>query len=227
MSIVNKSHDYPGFFVAVEGLDGAGKTTLIDNLRARFSTYHTDADVYVCQDPGTTRVGLAIRQMVKSYGGLSTKTQTLLFGAARSAMIDGAIRPALEAGKIIICDRYELSTYAYQCPKEIEDYDNFYSVCDFATQGLKPDLYLFVDIDPEECANRIIKRTTDDDDRWTSVATHIQRRALYEIWLKSIAPCHALIRSRDGKEEEMADEAYKLLIEHIKASRKSSILEAK
>lgn len=102
-----------GFFVCLEGPDGSGKTTLCEGLSKRLKAQGLSV-VHVAE-PGTTDLGLLVRAYTKTHGAkTSPETLFMLFSAARSQLIDEVILPALESGKIIICDRFIPSTIAMQ-----------------------------------------------------------------------------------------------------------------
>ncbi|MCI0769506.1 MAG: dTMP kinase, partial [Chloroflexi bacterium] len=98
-------------FISFEGGEGAGKTTqaaaLADRLR------QTGIEVITVREPGGTAVGESIRRLVKGVG-LAPEAELLLFAAARAQLVATVIRPSLDAGKVVIADRYADSTMAYQ-----------------------------------------------------------------------------------------------------------------
>ncbi|WP_337555880.1 dTMP kinase, partial [Phascolarctobacterium succinatutens] len=133
-----------GFFITFEGIDGAGKTTQ-QHLAAQ-ALREQGYDVLESREPGGTQLAEKVRALVLDPElPLTTVTQTLLYLAARSEHVDKLLRPALEAGKIIICDRFSDSTLVYQglaqgkAPEEIAQLRRLGS---FATGGLEPDLTL-------------------------------------------------------------------------------------
>src|SRR5215471_9404874 len=103
-----------GLFLSLDGIDGAGKTTqasmLADWLRAQGHT------LTLCRDPGGTKAGDRIRQILldRNTGHLSPLTETFLYMASRSQLVEEVIRLALDQGEIVLCDRFVLSTVVYQ-----------------------------------------------------------------------------------------------------------------
>ena len=145
-----------GFFITFEGIDGAGKTTQ-QHLAAQ-ALREQGYDVLESREPGGTQLAEKVRALVLDPElPLTTATQTLLYLAARSEHVDKLLRPALEAGKIIICDRFNDSTLVYQglaqgkAPEEIAQLRRLGA---FATGGLEPDLTLVFDADPAELLAR-------------------------------------------------------------------------
>jgi dTMP kinase len=138
-----------GFFVVVEGPEGAGKTTLAAELNARFRA--AGEEPIVVREPGGTPAAEALRRELLELGGELDGGQELLFStAARADLVARIIRPALSAGRVVLSDRFALSTVAYQgagrgLPMEMVDFVNR---C--ATGGLAPDLTLILDVDPAE-----------------------------------------------------------------------------
>ena len=143
-----------GLFITLEGIDGSGKSTqrklLARELRRR------RLDIVVTREPGGTAIGEGIRQLMVSdaTAHIAPTTELLLYVAARAQHVAELIRPALETGRIVISDRYTDSTVAFQGYGRgldlimIEEFNNF------ATGGLKPDLTIVFDLDPELARTR-------------------------------------------------------------------------
>ncbi|MFF2012038.1 dTMP kinase [Streptomyces sp. NPDC058195] len=143
-----------GFFIALEGGDGAGKSTqaeaLADWIRAK------GHEVVVTREPGATPVGKRLRSILLdvSSAGLSNRAEALLYAADRAEHIDSVVRPALERGAIVISDRYIDSSVAYQgagrdlAPTEIA------RISRWATGGLVPHLTVLLDVAPETARER-------------------------------------------------------------------------
>ena len=135
-----------GLFITLEGPDGSGKTTqlrlLADWLRAR------DYSLLVTREPGGTHIGEDIRELLHdcAHVEMSPHAEILLYSASRAQLVAEVIRPALQAGKVVLCDRYFDSTYAYQGYGRGLSLDALRSITDFAVQGLKPDLTLYLDV---------------------------------------------------------------------------------
>ena len=153
-----------GFFITFEGIDGAGKTTQ-QHLAAQ-ALRKQGYDVLESREPGGTQLAEKVRALVLDPElPLTTATQTLLYLAARSEHVDKLLRPALEAGKIIICDRFNDSTLVYQglaqgkAPEEIAQLRRLGA---FAIGGLEPDLTLVFDADPAELLARRQQRGVQD-----------------------------------------------------------------
>lgn len=141
-------------FITLEGPEGSGKTSQLPALAA----YLRDAgyDVLVTREPGGTAVGDQIREILMNLQNVSIipRTEILLFLAARAQHVDEVIRPALAAGKIVLCDRFGDSTLAYQGFGHKTDLDTLRALLDFSTGGLKPDLTLLVDVPIQEGMSR-------------------------------------------------------------------------
>lgn len=152
-----------GCFITFEGGDGAGKTTLIETV------YHylekTGLSVIKTRAPGGTRVGETIRSLLltKTEVPLSDRGELFLFLADRAQHVQEIIRPALESGSVVLCDRYNDSTVAYQGTARGFDPVWTRSLCDFATHELQPDLTLYLDIDPKIGLSRAAGVANDKD----------------------------------------------------------------
>ena len=137
-----------GKFITFEGGEGAGKTTLIDSLKKYFD--ENNIDYIATREPGGVKVCEEIRNIVKySTEEISKRAELLLFSASRAELTQRLIRPSLESGKIVLCDRYFDSTRVYQgFANGLKDEDVM-SITNFATNGLVPDITFYLDIDPK------------------------------------------------------------------------------
>ena len=137
-----------GLFIALEGGEGAGKSTqgrlLAEHLRGQ------GHDVVHTREPGGTPAAEAIRAVVLSpeFAGLDARSEALLFAAARGEHAARVIRPALERGAMVVCDRYLDSSVAYQGIGRDLGAGMIRDLSLWATQGLVPDLTIVLDIDP-------------------------------------------------------------------------------
>jgi len=148
--------------ISFEGIDGSGKSTQIDKVK----TYLTDKgyDVHVFREPGGTPLSEQIRDiLLKSRDEIHPLAESLLFSAARAQLVATRIRPLLDAGAIVILDRFFDSTTAYQgygrkaIPvKDIEQLNTL------STQNLKPDLTIYLKLDPLQASKRRKKVRVED-----------------------------------------------------------------
>jgi dTMP kinase len=143
-----------GFFITFEGAEGSGKTTQIQRLAA--SLAERGYDIVTTREPGGTPIGNAIRSLLLDplYVEMSAASEALLFNAARAQLVHQIIRPALDAGRIVLCDRYADSTFAYQGYGRGQDLALLRLLAAFATADLRPDLTIYLDIAPDEGLRR-------------------------------------------------------------------------
>jgi len=135
-------------FVAVEGPEGAGKTTLVAGLARRLRAAGTA--VVSVREPGGTPVAEAARRVVLSPElEMTAGAELFLFLAARADLVERVIRPALAAGQMVLADRYSLSTVAYQVHGRGRPQEAVQAAIRLATGGLEPDLTLVLDVPPE------------------------------------------------------------------------------
>lgn len=137
----------PGLFISFEGGEGAGKTTQIARLAAALRA--EGHDVVVTLEPGGTELGRAVRRILLTPGShVTPRAEVLLYAADRAHHVETVIEPALEAGKVVICDRYADSTFAYQGAGRELDVATVRDIMSFATAGRWPELTLLLDVDP-------------------------------------------------------------------------------
>jgi dTMP kinase len=141
-------------FISFEGPEGAGKTTQAKILAERFSA--SGRRVLLTREPGGTELGDRVRELVLADSGLAitARAETLLYCAARAQLVEHALRPALSAGFVVIADRYSDSTLAYQSHGRQLDSMGVHAVVDFATDRLRPDLTLLLDLPVAEGLER-------------------------------------------------------------------------
>ncbi|BDI21532.1 dTMP kinase [Herbiconiux sp. L3-i23] len=150
-----------GLFVTFEGGDGAGKTTQSDLLESWL--HERGEEVLRTREPGGTDLGLEVRQMVlHRRGHIASRAEALLYAADRAHHIATVVRPALEAGTVVVQDRYLDSSVAYQGAGRVLDADEIRSLSLWAVEGLLPDLTVLLDLDVEGGRSRLAERTTYD-----------------------------------------------------------------
>ena len=143
-----------GLFITVEGADGCGKTTQL-NLIAQYLR-DMGADVLLTREPGGAQLGLELREILLHYDGfVSSKCESFLFFADRAQHVDTVIKPAIQQGKIVVCDRYTDSTVAYQGYGKGVDISQIQYLNNLATDSLQPDLTIVFDVDSEIAQQRV------------------------------------------------------------------------
>lgn len=154
-----------GAFITLEGTEGVGKTTCIAFVRETLAA--AKIPTVVTREPGGTELGDKIRDWVLQgdHGELSAETETLLMFAARAFHLDEVIRPALDDGKWVICDRFSDATVAYQGGGRCADKALIESLRTAVHGDLEPDLTLLLDAPVEVGLNRIRTRTLDHFER--------------------------------------------------------------
>lgn len=135
-------------FITFEGPEGGGKSTQLQLLEAALTS--AGFPVLVTREPGGTILGNAIRTLLLDAANttMSEEAEALLFNAARAQLVAEVIRPALAEGVVVLCDRYMDSTLAYQGYGRGLDLASLRQLIAFATAGLRPDLTIFLQIDP-------------------------------------------------------------------------------
>ena len=140
-------------FVTFEGLDGSGKSTQAELLRVRLQA--DGVDVVSTREPGGTELGEGVRNLVLHGGDVGPWAEALLYVAARAQLVDDVIRPALERGAAVICDRYVDSSVAYQGIGRQLGLDRILDLNLAAVGGLLPDRPFLLELDPDEVPARI------------------------------------------------------------------------
>ncbi len=143
-----------GLFITFEGADGCGKTTQLNLLKDYLE--QQGKDVVVTREPGAKGLGEHVRKILLNYDGVvSDRCESFLFLADRAQNIDVIVKPAIEEGKIVLCDRHTDSTVAYQGYGRGLDIDEINMLNNLATGNRKPDLTLVFDVDVETSMKRV------------------------------------------------------------------------
>src|SRR5436305_6398666 len=135
-----------GRLITIEGIDGAGKTTLAEALQQEVS--HRGHDVRLLREPGGVAAAERVRELVKDPGlRIGPRAEALLYAAARAQLVEEAIKPLLERGTWVLLDRFVDSSLAYQGGGRGLGIDQVRAINDFGTGGLRPDRTLLLDLD--------------------------------------------------------------------------------
>jgi dTMP kinase len=192
-----------GTFITFEGCEGSGKSTQIARLARRLET--AGVPVRVLREPGGTAVGEAVRALLLNpdHDGLDATAELLLYEASRAQLVADVIEPALEAGDLVLCDRFTDSTTAYQgfarglSPERIIDLNAI------ATNGLIPDRTIVLDIDPVVGIERAIKLGADRLEGESRAFHEAVRRGFLAIAAQE--PGRVRVVDAAGSADEVAD----------------------
>ena len=145
-----------GLFITFEGIDGCGKSTQLNLLSEYLKS--EGLEVVITREPGAKGLGEKLREILLNYEGeVSSNCEAFLFLADRAQHIDTLVKPAIEAGKVVLCDRHTDSTIAYQGYGRGVDLEQIKMLNGIATSGLMPDLTFVFDIDVEISQMRVGK----------------------------------------------------------------------
>lgn len=140
-----------GIFITFEGPDGAGKTTIINRVASQLE------NVLLTREPGGIDIAEQIRRVIlaKENTAMDPRTEALLYAAARRQHLMEKVKPALEAGHVVLCDRFVDSSLAYQGFARGLGIDEVWNINQFAIEQMMPDLTIYFDIEPELGLKRI------------------------------------------------------------------------
>lgn len=138
-----------GLFITIEGNDGSGKTTIINGIKKMLS--EKGIDYIQTREPGGSEIAEKIRQVIldKNNDKMDSRTEALLYAASRRQHIVEVVLPALNAGKLVLCDRFVDSSLAYQGYARGIGIEEVYKMNQFATEGLLPDLTIYLNVSPQ------------------------------------------------------------------------------
>lgn len=160
-----------GLFITFEGADGSGKTTQLNNVKAFLE--QKGFDVVVTREPGALEIGQKIRNILLHHDGIvADRCEMFLFLADRAQHVETFIKPAIEEGKIVLCDRHVDSTIAYQGYGRGQDIQLLKDLNKMAVNGLTPDLTLVFDVSTEVAQERV----GSEKDRMESAGIEFHRK---------------------------------------------------
>lgn len=148
-----------GRFIVLEGIEGAGKSSALNQIKKIL--IENKIEVITTREPGGTQIGETIRNLIKEHRSdeiLDSKSELLLFYAARIQLVEQIIKPALQKGCWVLADRFELSSFAYQCGGRKLDINFIKQLSRFSLNDFSPDFTIFLDILPVNGLQRVHKR---------------------------------------------------------------------
>jgi len=203
-------------FITFEGPEGAGKTTVIKKIAERLA--QQNIDVLATREPGGIEIAEKIRTIIlnPAHTAMDERTEALLYAAARSQHYFEKVRPALDAGKLVICDRFIDSSLAYQGYARGIGVDEVLSINEFAIGKKLPDLTILFDISPEVGLARIHAHGDREVNRLDveSLAFHEKVREGY-LQLVTRYPERINVVNADQSIEHVVEDVWALLCEAI------------
>ena len=204
----------PGAFLSMEGLDGSGKGTQMDRLENTLDRY--GFEVIRTREPGGTPIGEKIRGILldRENAEMTDETEALLYAAARAQLVREVIRPAVKAGKILLCDRFLDSSAAYQGGGRQMGVEKILKINEIAVDGTLPDLTVYLDINHRKALER--RCAASEPDRLEMEAENFHAR-VEEGYHQLIAkhPERFAVVNAEGDREEIAAEIARKVLEKL------------
>ncbi len=209
-----------GLFITLEGPDGSGKSTQIEYMKEYFST--EGLQCVFTREPGGTEIGEKLRTIIldKENNEMCDMTEALLYAASRAQHVCELIMPALDAGRIVVCDRYVDSSIAYQGYGR-QMGDKVKVINDYAIMGCIPDVTFLFEVDPRIGKNRI---KADEQDRLESEKLRFHNR-VYRGYkeMAEMEPDRIIPIDGTGSREEIRD-AIRVRLERILKDRDNNVI---
>lgn len=206
-----------GHFITFEGGEGAGKTTVVDILKGRL--VEAGYEVLVTREPGGITISEQIREVILNpeHTEMEERTEALLYAAARRQHLIQKVIPALEAGKVVLCDRFIDSSLAYQGYARNIGMEEVYAINQFAIESCMPSLTLFFDITPEKGLERINVNADRERNRLDLEALSFHHK-VYEGYQLLLDKFPERIKSIQAERavDEVSDIAFQYIISHLK-----------
>ncbi|MFC0405555.1 dTMP kinase [Enterococcus ureilyticus] len=170
-----------GIFITIEGPDGAGKTSVLNELYPRLDLA-AERSIIKTREPGGIPIAEKIRQIILDPRNqeMDERTEALLYAAARRQHLMEKVLPALEEGKIVLCDRFVDSSLAYQGAGRRIGVEAIAAINEFAIEGTIPDFTIYLDVDSDTGLNRIKNHRTQQIDRLDSEGLEFHQRVRHE-----------------------------------------------
>ncbi|MDK2844015.1 MAG: dTMP kinase [Enterococcus sp.] len=204
-----------GLFITIEGPDGAGKTTVLNELFPRLQMI-AKKEIIKTREPGGVLIAEKIRQIILNpdHRQMDERTEALLYAAARRQHLVEVIIPALNEGKIVICDRFVDSSLTYQGAGRRIGMKEIAQINEFATEGLEPDFTLYLDVDSDTGLRRIQNHRKQDVDRLDLEGLEFHQRVRHA-YLKLAEENPVRIHRIDAKMslQEVVESSYSAIVE--------------
>ena len=224
VSAAGKRSALKGFFITIEGIEGSGKTTQIKALGEELES--RGFAVRMTREPGGTGIGDGLRAVLlhPDNRAMSALTELFLYAAARAQHVEEVIKPALENGHVLLCDRFSDATYAYQGFARRLDIELVERVNRAAQAGLEPDLTVLLDCPVETGLKRSLARLEEEgkadlESRFEqeSVAFHERVREGY-LALAKRNPERVMVLDANKPQAALTEEIIRLVLERISGS---------
>ena len=203
-----------GLFLTIEGCDGSGKTTACTSVIERLT--QEGYDVMYSREPGGSDIAEQIRKVILDVKNtaMDVRTEALLYAASRRQHLIEKIIPAINQGKIVICDRFIDSSLAYQGYGREIGIEDVLKINQFSIEGYFPDLTIYYDIDPQSGLNRIASRKNLDRLDVESLNFHNRVHQGYHI-VCQMFPDRIKVIDASKSKQEVSEQTYQLIKEKI------------
>ena len=163
-----------GKFIVIEGPDGSGKTTVTKSLLEHYEKL--GIKIIHTREPGGTQIGERIRELLLDpiFQEMDPKAEALLYAASRAQHVEEKIRPAIEKGYLVLCERYIFSSLVYQGLSRELGVDNILKINNFATLDFEPDMVIYLDPKDQMTRDRITDRPLDRLEQEEDFARKVQ-----------------------------------------------------
>jgi dTMP kinase len=212
-----------GLFITIEGPDGAGKTSVLEELYPRLQLEAT-RKIVKTREPGGVRIAEKIRKIILDPKNeeMDERTEALLYAAARRQHLIEVVLPALNEGNIVICDRFVDSSLAYQGAGRRIGMPEIANINEFATEGTTPDFTLYLDVDSDTGLHRIQKNRAHQYDRLDSEGLEFHQRVRHA-YLKLAEENPVRIHKIDARMglQDVVESSYSAIVEAYPAFFKS------
>ncbi|MDY0255930.1 dTMP kinase [Gudongella oleilytica] len=208
-----------GLFITLEGPDGSGKSTMIGLIGQYLK--EQGIEHVITREPGGTAIGEKIRGIIidRENINMGPETEALLFAASRAQHVHEKILPAVEEGKVVVCDRFLLSSLAYQGVGRGLGIQEVKAVNEFGLRGMTPDLILFFHVDPEVT---LLRKTKEGGDRLEEEGG-VFHREVYEgyMTLLRMYPDNVVVIDAEKSVEEVYAQTIAALTEVLKSKEET------
>jgi dTMP kinase len=216
ITIVKGVFNVKGLFITFEGPEGSGKTSVIEGIKAYFNDLNID--YITTREPGGIKIAEEIRNIIldKENTEMDARAEALLFAASRSQHLNEKVVPALESGKVVICDRFVDSSLAYQGHARGLGIDEVYQINKFGIGETLPDLTIFIDVPPHVGLNRVFSNTRKVDRLdLEDIAFH---ERVYEGYMIIAKKYHNRFKIVDGtkSKEDVIKDTIEIIKQYIK-----------
>ena len=206
-----------GKFITFEGIDGSGKTSVLKGVIEHLNDKRIDNYIWT-REPGGNRISEAIRKIILNveYTEMDARTEALLYAAARRQHLVDTVLPALNEGKLVLCDRFVDSSISYQGYGRGLQVEDVININNWILESIKPDIIFYLQLDPQLGIKRILEQRSDENNRLDQEALSFHQKVKQGFDETLLKKDNVYVIDASQTPEQILAEAIKVIDSYVK-----------